>query len=73
MSPMILRASDVAAKPRNAISPPPGEKERQTVRMANPQETGLQMRDMRHTLPGKRVLGLLALSINSYCHTADSR
>ena len=73
MSPTILRVSGVAAKPRNATFPPPEEKEKQTVRMANPQETGLQMRDMRHTLPGKRVLGLLALSINSYCHTANSR
>lgn len=73
MSPTTLRVSDVAAKPRSATSPPPGENGRQTVRMANPRETGHKTRVMRPTLPGLRMLEFLALSINSDCHMADSR
>lgn len=64
----ILHASDVGAKPRNATSRQPGGNERPTVRMAILRERRRQMRSMRHTRPGERVLEVLALLLNSHCH-----
>lgn len=66
-----LHVSDVAAKPRSATSPPLEENGKQTVRMGNPQERRHQMRNMRHTFPGERVLELLALF--SHCHMDRNR
>lgn len=68
-----LHVSDVAAKPRNATSPPPGGNEKPIARMVNPRVTDPQMTNMQHTLPGERVLGLLGLSTHSRYYMADSR
>lgn len=68
MNLMTLHVSDVAAKLRNATSPPPEENERQIVRMGNLRERCHRMRSMRPTFPEERDLELLALLLASHCH-----